>query len=619
MPVVDREKERAIVQRGRERGMSDQQIKNAVVNFRVQNGGVNQSVATSQPTVQSPQAPTKPQEGFFKGLIKAPARALGAVAGTVEALGSLGGAGLSALAGNRQGSQDLMRQANQAIREGGFVGRATGVKPIGANDESFGEIAKQVVGTGLELGSYATPYGLGKGVASALKTGAKIPIKNLAVAGGVASGLGETGASLSEGKSVGQSLARGVSAIPGGAVTGAALPFAGRALGSLTRGVGRGLGNVGRFSASQISGLAPDTVTAATRGELTRNAVNQTPQSYGDTLVNKIKNAFTGRADELSETGKVYNEVRQNVVPLKIKRTVSGYHDFVVRELQKQGLKVGKGGVITTTERSKLNPQDVAKIQSFLNQYAKSASVDGTVFLNIRQGLDNLGQWNKLAGETPALADLARNLRRDYDKIGKLAFKGLEKADKQFSTEKPFLNKIRAMLYESADAERRGEVRGGAYSDIANLLNASKTDKRNRLEKLIPGITEEVNILKSLEDIYRTEGQKAGTYTRSALSGGVGGAALLTGNIPALVGAILYGAYGSPQNFVRLFRAFGQGKNAIEKLAINNAIVRILTGKALTSEQKLLLMQFLQGAEMAAQRELTSGLTEKTSTEQPQQ
>lgn len=233
MPVVDRQQERALVERARQRGMNNDQIKAAVTAFRSQ--------------AQPAQAPAPQGPGFLASLAKPFTKAASSIQGVVEGVGELGAAGLSKLTGNDQGYQQHLNQAQAATtaeRNYGVFGKA---RPIGVNQDtgqnlSVGRGIGDILGTGAEIASYAAPVGAAEGAVTAAKAAPSLLSKIGSVAaqgakfGAVGGGLAAGGSELAKPtSSVGSVALNTLGGAAAGGVIGGAIPGVGTAVGTVSK------------------------------------------------------------------------------------------------------------------------------------------------------------------------------------------------------------------------------------------------------------------------------------------------------------------------------------------------------------------------------------------------
>jgi hypothetical protein len=265
----------------------------------------------------------------------------------------------------------------------------------------------------------------------------------------------------------------------------------------------------------------------------------------------------------LSDTGKGYNALRKEGYPVTIP---AGTFESV---LKKYGIEMKNGEILIDEETPPLSSADISALNDFYNQYGNKTTLSSNAFLNARQGLDKLKKYDAAKTQLPEI--IAGELRKTYDSLGKnqitetTGSPSLESLDTEYSAQiKPLKPLIKDYL------NRDGSLKDGAENKIANLTGTGKTQVLARLESASPGITKEINIVKAMEDVQNTQGQKVGTYMRGAL--GAGG--ILTGNPLAIIAAVIT----SPSVFVPLLKAFGNAKG----VNVAPTISRVLGGLKMT-------------------------------------
>lgn len=295
--------------------------------------------------------------------------------------------------------------------------------------------------------------------------------------------------------------------------------------------------------ASYVTGLNPKTIETAIKQPEALSAAQAEGLSRLS-LGNKVKTAIQTRLDDLSSSGKEYNVIREN--PEKYRVEVPP--DVFSTVLEKYGLGFDGKDVITTADSIPLSPGDIQALTRFYNQYGKETSLSGRGFLNTRLGLDELGQYGQALDKTQNVERIARDLRAIYDAIGKnqikfdepvtikiageeKKIKGLKDLDELYAPERKELGKLKDE-YLNPD----GTLNDTALTRIANSTNKGRDLVLERLQKLSPGIEEDINILRAIEDIEVAGGNKVGTYLRGGI--GIAGGSLY-GPAGALVGLMV--------------------------------------------------------------------------------
>lgn len=322
-------------------------------------------------------------------------------------------------------------------------------------------------------------------------------------------------------------------------------------------------GAVGRFGTAQLTGLAPSTVSQIIKTPAAFSALERSILTRS-TLGEKVKRAIEGRLTALSGLGKEYEVIRKAgekvVIPENAVRGV----------LQKYGLDYDGAALKMTAESVPLKSGDRAALEGFLNQYGQVNTLSGNAFLNTRKALSNLASFGV---EKTDIADrIARDLREIYDTAGKKQLKGLAELDARYSPEVNLLQQVKRD-YLKPD----GTLKDAALSKLANLTGKGREQILKRLERVVPGIERDVNIVRALEDVEYAAGQKVGAYARGATGGFI-----LSGGSPsaAFITAIL----SSPTVAVPIIRAYGATKGIFKNI-LDGIIKKLNSGNKLGKEE----------------------------------
>lgn len=581
-----------------------------------------QTVQPAQPVQQ------QKKQGIFgnlvqsvaKPFIKTAATGLSAIEGTGQLLGSLPG-GVT--------PQEL-QQVNQQIdktRNFGFLGSSAPVGQKALEQSARGETTPlqatlrglgDVVGTGLELGSYFAPVGLGEGaIAKGGEALAKPTLGALAKGGAVAGGLGSLGSSLQENQSLGKTLANTAVGTVTGGVLGAAVPAVGRGIGKVASGVGEAVKPGLKFAESQVFGLSPETMQTI-RNFSEYFGKKATKSKNIEDVTNSVEQAFKNHVENTGELGKAYGKLRKSnqkieiplagekppsiklkngktVVSTRIQQNPGGIHSVIADALKKFGLKVSKDGeILAPTSKTKFRPEDIAVLQKFIDQYGRGRTLSTSEFLNIRQALDVLAKYD--TAKAGNVQNFARVLRQGYDVIGKERINGLRALDEKFAPEVSLMNEVRSRLYD-----KNGNLKDSIPGYLMSLGSPSNFKKLQRLEKIVPGIGDDIRILRAINDIENAGGQKVGTYLRSIILGGGGVASFMHGNFPL---AILLGSASAvaaaPENIVNMIVKYGEVTNAGRAFA-EKIVGKMKAGKTLTTLEKQFVRSALTRARTTAQ------------------
>ena len=319
----------------------------------------------------------------------------------------------------------------------------------------------------------------------------------------------------------------------------------------------------GKFVAAQTFGFNKETVK-----QILKNPERFTPSEMAkfnrDSIFNKVKTAVDKRLEDLSETGKQYQPIRESGAK------VTFPEDIGTEVLSKFGIEVKDGKLNVTSESIPMSKADISGIEDFISLYGNRELTANGV-LNARKALDNLSGW--ASDKTSAAKTIARQLRHELDAVAKEQIPGLKALDEKFGAEKQLLKKVKSTIY-NAD----GTLKDNAVQKISTLTGKGKEMAIERMEKIVPGLREDLNILKAVEDVAAAGGQKVGTYARAL--GGVGAGAVAGGPIGAILGLIAT----SPQAGVAILRSFAKYKK-LPGEQIDGIINKMKAGKKLVGEE----------------------------------
>jgi ribosomal protein L2 len=163
-----------------------------------------------------------------------------------------------------------------------------------------------------------------------------------------------------------------------------------------------------------------------------------------------------------------------------------------------------------------------------------------------------------------------KTLRGKYDELGKTQLKGLAELDGKFAPIRQELGQLKRQFLDP-----KGGHKDSAYSTLANLTNKGREQTLARLEKYVPGITEEINVLRAIEDIASAEGIKVGTYARGAATAG-----LALTNVQA---GLIFFLMTHPSVAVPILREAGNSGRVVGS-KIDSLLTKIKSGKKLNKK-----------------------------------
>lgn len=562
--------------------------------------------------LQGPQSPVKPQgyrewakannvplkseqpsalQEFAQSIANPFKKAATSVVNTIEATGQLGGAGIAKVLGKDDAADRLVKQAGQTAtkeRDFGYLGTS---RPLGINQETGENLPlmdayKDIIGSGLEGGSYFAPAGvLGKGAKGASFLNR---LKGFGKLGAAEGATFSAGAELQRPESTaGSVLGEGLKGAAAGVLVGTAIPI----LGSTIRGTGRGISKITKLGAEQVQERIPDTLrygvsqatglTPESIESIIRNPNRYTADKLANinrqTITESVAQKLLTKLDDLAGLGKEYDTIRAIQQRLPLEFTKRGIHKPLDEMLNQFGLDLVGGRVVRTKRSVPMERGDLRDIQTFVDLFGHQQIETGGEFLNMRQQLDLFSNW--ASDKIGVSEQFARLLRQKYDEIGKRTYQGLEQLDKEFS---PIVNELKAVVKEIGDP--RKQIKDVASSRLANLLNENNFQRLQRIKKVIPDIEDDVRDLRVVEDLAKAEGQKVGTYARAVLTGG----AVLSGNIPF---AVLSWVLTTPKNIISVLRKYAE---ISQKPGVKKIIDKISKKQRLTKTEEEVVSKAVQ-------------------------
>lgn len=301
-------------------------------------------------------------------------------------------------------------------------------------------------------------------------------------------------------------------------------------------------GSAAKYLTKEATGLSVDTIELITKNPAAFEAAKRAGLERG-TLGNVVKDAIDVRLGSISGLGKEYNLIRNSTDVVKLPQ------GGLIKTLNKYDVALDiDGKIVLNPESIALTSTDVKALQEFIERFGAADELSAKAFLNARKSLSNMAAFE--TGKSDAINVVAKGLRKYYDDLGKNQIAGLRKLDTKFAGEITELNRIKKEYINRLT----GELKDNALNKIANAGGVGKNEVLKRLETIVPGITEKINILKALEDVqYTTKNFKVGTY----LKGGAIGFGVSGGNP---LGAVMGGIISNPEFAVPIIQAFAKFK-----------------------------------------------------------
>lgn len=348
---------------------------------------------------------------------------------------------------------------------------------------------------------------------------------------------------------------------------------------------------VGRYGTSQISGLTPESMNTIVKNPAKFEQAQQGDISVG-TVASNLKTAIETRLDALSENGKLYESVRNSG------RQVTLPEGGFQKILDKYGIKMEKGKLVVDPETARMHLEggDIAALQKFMTDYGREGKASSNRILNARQALDKVAGWGE--NKTEASTLIARDLRAYVDERA-ASLPGLKAVDKLYGPERKLLNKVRDdFLHKemTPDGKTVYMLNDNALRKLYSSTTALNDPMLQRLDQLVPGIGQDLRVIRALKDVELANGQKVGTYVRGA----VGGGGLMTGNIPAIAAAIIF----SPPILVPLLKWWGKISNKMS--TADNILTKVRAGSPLNDAQRAAISDAMRLYEQEAKNAPTN-------------
>ena len=314
-------------------------------------------------------------------------------------------------------------------------------------------------------------------------------------------------------------------------------------------------------------------------------------------LLDRIKERFDTAKEEKKMEGEIYEEIKKSDKPVKI----SGILDDISKILKKNGLELTDEGIKINKQFSKAGESKINELSNYINDLrnlgnsAKGENVHWT-----RQLVDWITEYDKdVKGADAVVNNMLKDIRTAIDNGIRRDIPALKEVDARYVKT---LNEIKELRQDWIDKD--GNLKDSAYSRIRNLTKQwANQPKLARLEKLLPGISEELRGLAVAESIEKAGKQMVGQYASQIF--GVGGwiaaiTGLLTGGFSAwpLILGTLWATLATPRNLVKLLKF--QGK--ISK-GFNSIIDKLANGITLTPRETVELTRYLNDNQDALKKD----------------
>jgi len=320
--------------------------------------------------------------------------------------------------------------------------------------------------------------------------------------------------------------------------------------------VSGGIASATRAGIAQATGLNKETIPQIIKSPeaFTRKSMAETDRA---SLGRQVQSELAKLAEEKSATGKEYQPIRESKTIIKVE---SNFWDDTFKETT--GLDIKKGNLTPTTTSKIRDAGDVRalqKVYEFWKPKFKQGALSADEYLNLREDLAKASKFEKDIGKRKDVEILTGQIRAKLNSAYRPQVQGLKDLDLSMSEQIAQYKELTRGL-----VDKDGTITDAGMARIANL-SKNKPNLAAQLEKIVPGITEQVKNLQAIVDIERASGIKVGTYTKGAI---VGGGLAFGGPIQAVINLILT----SPQLAVPILRQYGLLKNSAAVKAVMTAL-----------------------------------------------
>lgn len=308
---------------------------------------------------------------------------------------------------------------------------------------------------------------------------------------------------------------------------------------------GRGVLGIMKSAASHLTTMPfQDIKTIFTDGKAVKALQDDAAGRGG--LANEFGTNVDNVVASSQESGAAYQSFRE------MKGVVAVPENFITKALDKFGLKLdAKGKIIADTNSVTRNVNDINAIQGFVDNWGNKPTLTPNEFLNMRGDLAELAKYDKMQtglGKTAKSQIIANSIRQEANSAIRPQIQGLFERD---AIHQPLIEQVKQLQKDFLVKDTNGEYvfKDGAINKIFNATGAGKDALLQRMEQVMPGITNRIQIYKAAEAIENAYANKTGAYTRGVLEGG----AIITGSVPAIIATIV----SNPSIAVPLIRGLG--------------------------------------------------------------
>jgi hypothetical protein len=339
-----------------------------------------------------------------------------------------------------------------------------------------------------------------------------------------------------------------------------------------------GIEGLAKTVGSQLEGLKPQDME-----NIIANPSAYTPEQIANVtrlnLSQEVASALQDQIAQHSDTGAGYELLKQegavpagyeNVTNAPPANAIPVSQNFIEDQLRTVAkVDVQDGSIVSKGTSLIRATKDVNALQNLLDNWKpefQKGYLTPEEFLNFRTDLANAAKFDREFSSSAPVQGVAAEIRSNLNATYRGAIPGLEQLDTQYSTETAALQDLTKGILD-----KEGNLKDSAINKIATAGNAGKDLQLAKLEQIMPGITQKLQVLKTIENIQKATEGKVGTFPSSYLKAGGVIYGLSTGNLPVAAVALATTFISEPEMAVPILRAIGNNKALISGIVAHMA------------------------------------------------
>ena len=277
-----------------------------------------------------------------------------------------------------------------------------------------------------------------------------------------------------------------------------------------------------------------------------------------ETVFDEVKDKVSEKRLQNSEMGQEYGNLRKN--KSKVVNTEWITADMK-KTLKKNWITIDKDNNLKFSDMSKFNAKQKAALIDAWNELKlveKKKNINAWNVLDMRQKFDDKLNWDgkamdlnwNLSAVDKATEWLIQDMRWAIDNRAKVSVDWLKELDAKYSEALAEMQQIKKDWLNPD-----WTFKDNARSKLRNLTKAWNEAKLERLEKVIPWITNDLKALDVWLTVEKATKQWVWQYSKSIWVAGTVWA-LASWNVPVLLASIWVWILATPKNFVRVLEAY---------------------------------------------------------------